>query len=171
MNTDHLSLRAAAVLGLAALHECIVPRGAETQIADAMRALGSALAADPVVGHKTIAMPGGGHRHEPLSQSEASALMVAVEEGKRRRAELMPTEEAAARMLFEAWYRLKELGWRETCHGPTGVTVKVVEPGSAGIHEAVRHDPWPEKTWWIDGDAPSNPCLFRLIPTTDGGAS
>lgn len=164
MNTDGLSLRAAAVLGLAALHECVVPRGAETQITDAMRALGSALAADEVVGHKTFGTPGS-YRHEPLRRSEVDALVAAADAAQHRRAELMPTEKDAARMLFEAWYRLKELGWRETCYGPTGVVVKVVEPGSSGIHEAVRYEPWPEKTWWIDGDAPSNPCLFRPIPS------
>lgn len=41
-----VSLRTAAGLGLNALHECIVPKGAETQISDAMRALRSAIDAD-----------------------------------------------------------------------------------------------------------------------------
>lgn len=121
---------------------------------------------DPIVGHKTIQTPDGGHRHEPLRRSEADAIIASVEEAKRRRAEMMPTEQDAAKAMFEAWYRLKELGWRETMYGPTGEVVRVVEPGSSGIHEAVRYGPWPEKTWW-SSDAemwPMNPCLFKPIP-------
>ena len=48
MTTESLSLRAAAILGLNALHECIVPKGAETQISDAMRALRAAIDAKPL---------------------------------------------------------------------------------------------------------------------------
>lgn len=40
---DVPSLLAAANLALNALHECIVPKGAELQISDAMRALRSAI--------------------------------------------------------------------------------------------------------------------------------
>lgn len=124
---------------------------------------------DPIVGHKTLSTPEGGFRHEPLRKSEADALMQSIDEAKRRRAEMMPTDRDAAKAMFEAWYRLKELGWRETMYGPTGEVVRVVEPGSSGIHEAVRHDPWPEKTWW-SSDAemwPMNPCLFKPLPDGD----
>lgn len=120
---------------------------------------------DPIVGHKTMHGDDGTTRHEPLRASEAKALMDSVEAAKQRRAELMPTEFDAAQMMWQAWYRLKELGWRETCYGPTGEVVKLIEPGSSGIHEGCRHDPWPSKTWWIQdmGDSwPSNPCLFKL---------
>lgn len=84
--------------------------------------------------------------------------------GKKRRAELMPTEQDAAEMMWYAWYRLKELGWKETCYGPTNEVVQLIEPGSAGIHKGSRWKEWPEKTWWIDNDCPSNPCLFKPIP-------
>lgn len=116
-----------------------------------------------IVGHKTFYNPDGSHRHEPLRKDEADAIMASIEVAKKRRAELMPTEQDAARMMWEAWYRLKELGWRETCYGPTNVTVQVIEPGSSGIHHASRWAPWPEKTWWIDGDYPSQPCLFKPL--------
>jgi len=120
---------------------------------------------DPIVGHKTFSTPDGGFRHEPLRQSEAEAIMKSVDEAKARRAALMPTEEDAARAMWEAYYRLKELGWREPCYGPTGETVRLIEPGSSGIHSGYRMNPWPEKTWWIDGDYPSNPCLFKPLPS------
>lgn len=122
---------------------------------------GSEPDADPIVGHKTFDDGAGGFRHEPLRQSEASALLASVDAAKAKRAADMPTEKDAARALWEAWYRLKELGWRETCYAPTGETVRVIEPGSAGIHEGFRPDPWPSTSWLIDGDWPSNPCLFK----------
>ena len=52
-------------------------------------------------------------------------------------------------------------------YGPTNQMVKVIEPGSSGVHKAIRWNEWPEKTWWIDG-CPSNPCLFK--PITEGAA-
>lgn len=119
--------------------------------------------ADPIVGHKAIRNDDGTHRHEPLRESEAKAILDQCEAEKARRAELMPTEKDAARMMFQAWYRLKELGWTETMYGPTNEVVHVIEPGSSGIHEASRHEPWPEKTWWsYDGESwPMTPCLFK----------
>lgn len=124
---------------------------------------------DPIVGHKTF-RDGLGFRHEPLRESEADAIMAAADAAQQRRTELMPTEQDAAAMLFQAWYRLKELGWRETCYGPTNETVQLIEPGSSGIHQGQRWNPWPEKTWWIDGGAPSNPCLFKPLDAVIGSA-
>ncbi len=119
---------------------------------------------DPIVGHKTFANADGlTFRHEPLRESEARALLASADAAKAKRAADMPTEADAARAMHQAYLRLKELGWRETMYGPTGEVVMVVESGSSGIHEAVRHAPWPEKTWW-SADAemwPMNPCLFK----------
>lgn len=123
---------------------------------------------DPIVGHKTY-KDGDSFRHEPLRESEAAAIMASIDAAKAKRAELMPTEQEAVSMMWSAWYRLKELGWRETCYGPTNEPVLVIEPGSSGIHEAVRHNPWPEKTWWsCDSDmCPMNPCLFQPKGTSN----
>lgn len=118
---------------------------------------------DPIVGHKTIRAEDGSTHHEPLHKSESDQLMAQIQQEKQRRAELMPTEQDAARLMCSAHHRLKELGWRETCYGPTNIVVQLIEPGSSGIHKGIRHEPWPEKTWWIDGDWPSNPCLFKAI--------
>lgn len=117
---------------------------------------------NPIVGHKTF-RDGDRHWHEPLREDEADAIMARVEGNDKRRAELMPTEQDAAKMLFDAWYRLKQLGWRETMYGPTNQTVQLIEPGSSGIHKGQRWKDWPEKTWWIDNDSPSNPCLFKAL--------
>lgn len=94
--------------------------------------------ADPIAGHKADA-------------------------AQAKRAADMPTEQDAARALWSAYQRLRELGWRETCYGPTGKTVRLIEPGSSGIHTGHRSEPWPAKTWWIEdgGDSwPSTPCLY-----------
>lgn len=118
---------------------------------------------DPIVGHKTFQNPDGSHRHEPLHQSEADAIMARASAAAAKRRETMPTEEDAVRAMQDAWLRLKELGWLETCYGPTNVEVKLIAPGSSGIHRGSRWKDWPEKTWWIDGDWPSNPCLFKPL--------
>ena len=119
---------------------------------------------DPIVGHKTFRNDDGlTFRHEPLRESEATAIMACVEAQAKRRVELMPTEKDAVRMLTQAVERLKELGWRETMYGPTNVEVQLIEAGSSGIHKGSRWNEWPEKTWWIDGDCPSNPILFKPI--------
>jgi hypothetical protein len=121
---------------------------------------------NPIVGHKTFSNEDGTFRHEPLRQDEASLIMASADAAKAKRAADMPTEQDAARALFQAWYRLKELGWRETCYGPTNETVQLIEPGSSGIHQGQRNEPWPSKTWWIfdHGDSwPSNPCLYKPI--------
>lgn len=121
---------------------------------------------DPIVGHKTFSDGTGGYRHEPLRRSEADAVIAAAEAAQAKRAADMPTEEDAARAMWSAWQRLRELGWRETMYGPTNERVRTISPGSSGIHIGSRHDPWPEKTWWIEdgGDLwPGNPALFKPI--------
>lgn len=122
-----------------------------------------------IVGHKTISNGDGTHRHEPLTRAEAATIMAAADAAKAKRAADMPTEEDAASAMWSAYQRLRELGWRETCYGPTNECVQLIESGSSGIHIGSRHEPWPSKTWWIecDGDLwPSNPCLFKPLPAS-----
>lgn len=117
-----------------------------------------------IVGHKTFH---DGH-HEPLYQSEAAALMKASDEDKARRAELMPDETAAIHALFEAWLRLKELGWNDAIYCPKdGSEFAAIEAGSTGIHRCVYEGQWPTGSWWIRGDGdlyPSRPVLFKKNP-------
>ena len=61
---------------------------------------------DKIVGHKTY-RDGNGFRHEALCAAEASEIMAHVEAQRAKRASDMPTEEDAARALFQAWYGLK----------------------------------------------------------------
>ena len=117
-----------------------------------------------IVGHKTVMDAQGNRRSAPLRQAEADQIMKQINMQKARRIELMPTEQDAAQMMCSAFTRLKELGWKETCYGPTNVQVQLIESGSSGIHKGSRWNEWPEKTWWIDGDSPSNPCLYKPLP-------
>lgn len=122
---------------------------------------------DPIVGHKTFRDGPLGFRHEPLRQSEAEAIMAAIEESRVKRAELMPDEKAAIRMMFDAFDRLRELGWREACYCPKdGTEFDAIEPGSTGIHRCHYSGEWPSGSWWVadHGDLwPSRPILFREV--------
>ena len=62
--------------------------------------------------------------------------------------------------LFRAYQALKKLGWNESMYAPRdGTPFLAIEPGSTGVHEAVRD----EHGFWIyDGDMwPSHPLLWR----------
>ena len=121
-----------------------------------------------VVGHKTF-RDGLGFRHEPLYESEAKAIMAQVEANEARRKELMPDEDAAIRMLFDAYTRLKDFGWRDAIYCPKdGTEFKVIEAGSTGKHDCIYQGDWPDGTWWIveDGDLwPSRPILWKPMPS------
>jgi hypothetical protein len=120
---------------------------------------------DSIVGHKTFPDGEGGFRHEPLYASEADKLLAKLEESEQRRIALMPDEKSALRMLFEAWTRLKELGWSEAVYCPKdGREFDAIEIGSTGIHRCSYHGVWPNGTWYIydHGDLwPLHPILYR----------
>ena len=62
-------------------------------------------------------------------------IFAAVEAAERERAERMPTEKDAIRVMFDAWQRLKELGWREGQYMPlTADRFAGIQCGSTGIH-------------------------------------
>jgi hypothetical protein len=124
-----------------------------------------------VVGHKTMSNPDGSLRHEPLTAAEARSFWEASERQKEARAALMPDEQSAIDAMFEAWVRLKELGWREAQYCPKdGSSFDVIEPGSTGIFRGHYSGDWPDGTWWLE-DAhdlwPSRPILFRLDPEAE----
>lgn len=123
---------------------------------------------DEIVGHKTISTGDPLHpfRHEPLTRTEADALWAACEAATKARAEAMPTEEDAVRVMANAFQRLRELGWKEASYAPTDKPLKLIEPGSSGIHDGHAYGEWPHKSFWITdaGDLwPTRPCLFRFV--------
>lgn len=91
---------------------------------------------EKIVGHKTFWTPEGGFRHEPLTESEAQQMLDACEAARVKRETDMPTEQDAINRLWDAWYRLKELGWKDAQYRQDdGIEVEVIELGSTGIHK------------------------------------
>lgn len=128
---------------------------------------------DDIVGHKTFDTGEIGPqgfpvlRHEPLTRKEADAIFVAADRAKKKRAEDMPDEKAALHAMFEAWYRLKELGWSEAMYCPKdGTHFQAIEAGSTGIHDCNYIGEWASGSFWLyDGDIwPSHPILFKNYP-------
>lgn len=143
-----------------------------TGVSPALRAQESP---NDIVGHKTIYTgttdPETGFprlRHEPLTHAEAQALHAAADAAKQKRTNEMPDAPSAIRAMFEAWQRLKELGWREAQYCPKdGSAFEVIEAGSTGIFECRYSGEWPDGHYLIaaHGDIyPSRPILFRLYP-------
>lgn len=85
--------------------------------------------------------------------------------GAGKRAEAMPTEADAIECMFDAFQRLKELGWKEAIYCPKdGTPFDVIEAGSTGIHDCIYVGEWPDGHWWVlsAGDQwPSRPILFK----------
>lgn len=71
--------------------------------------------------------------------------------------------------LHAAWADLRKEGWQDILYAPKdGTEVEIIEVGSCGIHKAVwfsyGHDPLNTcGSFFVDGEWPSNPILFRLI--------
>ena len=104
-----------------------------------------------------------------VSEQAFDKLLADINDDKQQRAEKMPDEEAALRQMFEAYIRLKEMGFRDIQYCPKdGTAFHVVEVGSTGIHEASYKGEYPDGALWVfDGDMwPTNPCLFREIKET-----
>lgn len=97
---------------------------------------------------------------------EWETLLKALDDQLSKRAAAMPTEQDAINAMFQAWLRLRELGWRDAVYCPKdGSTFLAIEPGSTGIHDCSYRGEWPDGGWWIHADRdmwPSRPCLFRL---------
>lgn len=106
---------------------------------------------------------------------DAAAILASVDAAREARAQRMPTEQDAIRQMFDAWQRLKELGWRDGRYLPsTGERYAGIQNGSTGIHAvtAERGDgPFaPTMYFTHDGDLwPSRipPVLFRPWRDTD----
>jgi len=135
--------------------------------------------ASDVVGHKTFdtgerdedGFPV--HRHEPLTRAEGAALWQSAKESERLRAERMPDEQAAIRGLFEAWLRLKELGWKEPQYCPKdGSSFKVIELGSTGIFDCYYQGEWPDGLYMVSDERDIYPtstgvAMYKLLPADE----
>jgi hypothetical protein len=100
-----------------------------------------------------------------LFADEAAALLASIEAKDAQRKKVMPDEESAIRMMFEAGRRLKDFGWKDAVYCPKdGSPFLALEFGSTGQHKCVYEGDWPSGHWWIvaDGDmSPSRPVLWK----------
>lgn len=112
-------------------------------------------------------------RHEPITEAEANAIWESVEKAGKERAERMPDEKAAISALFEAWQRLKELGWKEPQYCPKdGTSFKVIELGSTGIFDCYYQGEWADGLYMVSDDRDVYPtstgvAMFKLLPADE----
>ena len=95
-------------------------------------------------------------------------IMAECKAKEQLRAVTMPDEETALKQMFDAYLRLKELGFNDAMYCPKdGSRFEVIEAGSTGIHKECHYQgDWPKGTFWIadHGDLwPSHPILFRKL--------
>jgi hypothetical protein len=82
----------------------------------------------------------------------------------------MPDEQAAISALFDAWQRLKELGWNDPQYCPKdGSSFKVIEMGSTGIFDCHYQGTWPDGLYMVSDDCDIYPtstgvAMFKLLP-------
>jgi hypothetical protein len=102
-----------------------------------------------------------------MSKIDIETLLGEIAKARQDRADRMPDEHAAIKVMFDAWLRLKELGWKEAIYCPKdGSMFLAIEAGSTGIHDCNYEGEWPNGSWWVhDGDCwPSHPILWKANP-------
>lgn len=110
-----------------------------------------------------------------VTEEQFNELIAAIDRRDQQLAADMPTEQDALKVMFSAWERLKQLGWREAIYCPKdGTPFEVIEAGSTGIHTAHYEGAWPKGSWWVReaGDLwPSRPILYRPLPAQQAPTS
>lgn len=103
-----------------------------------------------------------------VSKEAFAELLAEIDREKAARAKLMPDEQACLHVMFSAWQRLSELGWREIMYCPKDGTVfDSISAGSTGIHDCYYQGKWPDGRWWVfdGGDLwPADPFMWRAKP-------
>lgn len=112
-------------------------------------------------GHKTLA----DGTHVPLSSQEASEIWQQIEANKARREATMPSTEAALATMFDAFDRLRELGWRGGAYCPKdGSPFAAICHGSTGIFTGSYCGDWPDGHGLIeDGSTHPDGFLWKAI--------
>lgn len=100
-----------------------------------------------------------------VSETEFAALLDQIARHRSAMANALPSERECLRVMFGAWERLQELGWRAIMYCPKDGTVfDSISAGSTGIHDCYYEGKWPSGRWWVldGGDLwPANPIMWR----------
>jgi len=100
-----------------------------------------------------------------MTTTEIERMFAEFEAAEKARAVAMPDEKTALMVMFSAYQRLKELGFREAIYCPKdGTLFDAIEAGSTGIGTCNYYGEWPAGGWHMHeaGDLwPSNPILWR----------
>lgn len=89
---------------------------------------------------------------------------------------LMSNEKRALRVMHEAYWRLRELGWWPViCPPEDGIECDLAAPDFTDIPRCVYKGEWPDGAWWTQvGDLviPVHPILYRpQTPKADGATT
>lgn len=92
--------------------------------------------------------------------------LVQLELEQKARADEMPTEQDALKVIARGYQRLKDLGFSDAIYCPKdGTTFQAVEPGCTGIQENCFYQgEWPDGRWLSFNSSDvwtSRPMLFR----------
>jgi hypothetical protein len=103
--------------------------------------------------------------YQEVDQKTFDDLMADIERRKAERAAKLPDEQACIDAAFEAWLRLKELGWNDIIYCPKDGTIfSSISAGSTGIHDTHYQGEWPDGSWWVfdGGDLwPAHPTMWK----------
>ena len=107
-----------------------------------------------------------------VSKETFDALLSVIDQEKAERASSMPDEHAALMVLFSAYRRLIDIGWRNGIYAPRdGTTFQTIELGSTGIHDCSFDGTY--FNFCDGGDiypSSSKPHMFRLYPADQAKA-
>jgi hypothetical protein len=111
---------------------------------------------------------GRGRVYLAVTAAEQAAIDAEHAAKMAARAAKLPDEKACLEAMFEAYDRLRELGWRDAIYCPKDGTVFLsISAGSTGIHECYYQGEWPKGSWWSydAGDIwPAHPILWKAKP-------
>lgn len=127
---------------------------------------------DDIVGRITYRLPNTeNYWWQDIRRDQAEEMFAQLDKEKEARETAMPNETAAIKQMFDAWLRLKELGWSEAQYCPKdGSPFLVIEPGSTGQHVCSYIGDWPDGDYWIHEECDSSsasPILFKPLKEKD----
>ena len=103
-----------------------------------------------------------------IAAMDFESVLRDIKQARTNRASAMPTEKEALAVMFEAFTRLKDLGWKNIIYCPKdGSLFHAIEAGCTGIGIASYDGEWPNGHWWMHDDIgdlwPSEPILWKPI--------